>query len=227
MKLSVIVPVFNEQETVDQLIRSLKQSLPLDSEIIVVDDGSTDASREKIMSCLPDNGRLITNEFNLGKTSAVLRGLAEASGEWIIVQDADLEYDPHDITRLLEFATGESVAVYGKRTTSLRGVSRWHFWLGVWLVDTGIYLTCRRWIGDHASCYKLISKSKLQSLNIVSSGFEGCVEITIKLLRSKVRIIQVPISYDPRTLADGKKLKWTYGFTALAAVVKFSRWYPA
>lgn len=227
--LSVIVPVFNEEATIEQLIKRIRCRGPAGCELIVVDDGSTDSSPQ-ILARLSHQHADIRFAFkgrNEGKTAAVLAGLDHASGRWILVQDADLEYDPADIRLLINQVTEETQVVYGRRPSCWQMPTRWVFAGGVLFIDVLILCVYRRWVRDHASCYKLIRRECLGQLDLQSTGFEGCVEITAKLMRSDVPIAQVPISYAPRSIAEGKKLTIAYGWTAIKNVLRWMLWSPS
>lgn len=227
MQLSIIIPVFNERRTIGPLLERLSHSGCEAFEWIVVDDGSTDGTGELLDALLPKSQLCIHLPMNQGKTAAVRAGLARATGEWIIVQDADLEYDPAQIPQLLQVAESAAprcVAVYGRRPPYWNRPSRWLFAAGVLSVDVFLLLAYRRWVRDHATCYKLVPRALLQSFALQSTGFEGCVEITAKLMRSGIPIIQVPIAYSPRSAQEGKKLTLRYGLTALRAVWQFRNW---
>lgn len=237
LKLSIIIPVYNERSSIVELIDRLKRSGVEGFEWIFVDDGSTDGTTVLLRRHVPSHQKLIIQPVNQGKLAAVRRGLASAVGEWLIVQDADLEYDPAQIPKLLEMAellgsrpsklklaTPAEIAIYGERPSYWRRPSRWLFALGVLGVDIALFATYRSWVRDHATCYKLIRKSVLLSFELESSGFEGCVEITAKLMRSGIHNVSVPISYSPRSIAEGKKLTMSYGWTALKSVWKYRKW---
>ena len=147
----------------------------------------------------------------------------------VIVQDADLEYDPSEIPKLLAFAESalpRKVAVYGRRPCCWGMPSRWLFATGVLGIDCLLLIAYRRWVRDHASCYKLVPRSILQSFDLNATGFEGCIEITAKLMPSQIPILQVPISYTPRKTTEGKKLTIGYGLTALRSIWFYRSWKP-
>jgi glycosyltransferase involved in cell wall biosynthesis len=226
VQLTIIIPVFNEHRTIVHLIERLSYSGCADFEWIFVDDGSTDGTTELLRAHVPAHQRLIVQPRNQGKTAAVRAGLEAATGDWVIIQDADLEYDPGQIPFLLTVAVmseAQPVAVYGQRPSCWQDPRRWIFAIGVLAVDIAIYGLHSGWVRDHATCYKLIPTEILRSLELESSGFEGCIEITAKLLNRRIPIVRVPISYQPRNRMDGKKLSWTYGFTALRSVWKFRK----
>lgn len=224
MKISIIIPVYNEQDTVLEVLRRV-QALDLDKEIILVDNKSTDGTREILQGLeQTDRLRVILNERNLGKGGSVRKGIAAARGEWVIVQDGDLEYDPSDILRLLAKAESEGyVAVFGSRI------------LGREKVEGGplVYSFGRRFVNwwfralygqplsDVSTCYKLVRRERLQELNLVCSGFDLDFEIPAKLVRTGVRIAEEPISYSPRTSQRGKKLTVWDGVWAVWAMLRF------
>lgn len=219
--------MFNERDTVAQVLERLSTSGCNDCEWIVVDDGSTDGTTEVLKQCVPVSAKLLLKPMNEGKSAAVRSALEIASGEWVIVQDADLEYDPADIPRLLKKGIesgGMNVAVYGRRPSCWNRPSRWLFASGVLLIDLALLVVYRRWVRDHATCYKLVPRKWLVAFELEASGFEGCVEITAKLMRSGIPIQQIPISYSPRRTDEGKKLTAAYGLTALRAVWNYRNW---
>lgn len=227
--LSVIVPVYNEQSTLHALIETLERDLLSlgNVEAFIVNDGSTDQTRAVMDQLSSSHIRCVHMEANQGKTAAVRKGLELARAEWVIIQDADLEYSPRDIGRLMEVAGGDRVAVFGKRPGCWHLPSRWAFAAGVLAIDLWLFVLYRRWVRDHATCYKLVSREMLERMDLQSTGFEGCVEITAKLMRMGVPIRQVPISYSPRPMSAGKKLKPSYFFSAMAAVWEWRNWYTA
>jgi dolichol-phosphate mannosyltransferase len=221
MKLSIIIPVYNEHRTILELIERLKHSGCADFEWIFVDDGSNDGTTELLKSNVPSHQIVILREVNRGKTSAVRTGLEAATGDWVIIQDADLEYDPSQIPLLLvkaEQSPVHPVAVYGQRPSCWKDPTRWIFALGVLAVDIALYLVHGGWVRDHATCYKLLPTSTLRAMQLNSIGFEGCIEITAKLMQNRIPIIRIPVTYRPRSRRDGKKLSWTYGLKALTSV---------
>jgi len=226
MKLSIIIPVFNENSTIVKLIERLSISGCADFEWIFDDDGSSDGSTELLRAHVPVNQKLIIRPSNNGKISAVRVGIESATGDWVIIQDADLEYDPVQIPVLLaaaEKSAVQPVAVYGQRPSCWQNPKRWIFAMGVLGVDIAIYWVHGGWVRDHATCYKFIPTDTLRSFQLSSSGFEGCIEITSKLLQCGIPIVRIPIAYKPRSRMEGKKLSWTYGWTALRSVWKFRK----
>jgi glycosyltransferase involved in cell wall biosynthesis len=221
--LSVIVPVFNERTTVTEIVRRMRQvELPVEIEIIIVDDHSSDGT-DKILSALEDSTvRVLRHNTNQGKGAAIRTGLAVARGDLVLIQDADLEYDPEDWPKLLHpLLRGKAQVVYGSRFTGERkNMLFWH-WVGnrmLSLVTNVLYNTT---ISDMETCYKLFDRKVLDGITIVSDRFDFEPEITAKVLRRGYRIYEVPISYNGREFDEGKKITWKDGFGALWALIRF------
>lgn len=227
VKLSVIVPVYNEADTVAELIdRVLAVELgPTEREIIVVNDGSTDGTRkvlERIQAQHSAEVRVYHHQKNRGKGAAVRTGLDHASGDVVITQDADLEYDPQEYPRLLALFDDPGVqAVYGSRNLRKNPRSSWTFYWGGRLVSWAANLLYGSDLTDEATGYKLLRTDLMRDLNLESEGFEFCPEVTGKLLRRGIEIHEVPISYRPRGLEEGKKIGWRDGLEALLTLLKY------
>jgi glycosyltransferase involved in cell wall biosynthesis len=199
--------------------------LGVEKEIIVVNDGSSDNSRE-VLDRYADRFIIIHHSKNQGKGAGVATGYRVATGDYVVVQDADLEYDPNDLRRLIDEAENNNAeVVYGSRRL---GLSRkkspkagWIYYLG------GVYLTWltnllyRANITDEATCYKMVSKPVLDKISIKATGFEFCPEITAKICRQGVKIHEVPISYIPRSQEEGKKIKFRDGLVAIWTLIKY------
>ncbi len=221
--LSVIVPVFNERVTVAEVIRRIRAvQLPLDIEVIVVDDGSSDGT-DKVLAALGDSTvRVISHAQNRGKGAAIRTGMESVRGDLVLVQDADLEYDPEDWPKLLDpILRGKSQVVYGSRFTGERKNMMPLHWIGnrfLSLVTNVLYSST---LSDMETCYKLFDRRVLEGITIESDRFDFEPEITAKVLRRGYRIYEVPISYAGREEDEGKKITWRDGFGALRALVKY------
>lgn len=220
MKLSIIIPVYNEENAVKQIINKVKEtSLSIDKEIIVVDDGSTDKTAESLRKI--GGVVLLKHNKNKGKGAAIITGLSNVTGDIVLIQDADLEYDPKDYNALIEpFLRNNAEVVYGSRTLGKNEKGHWSFHLGGWGLTVFANLLYGLNITDEATCYKVFKTDLLRSLNLESKGFEFCPEVTAKIGKRKIKIYEVPISYYPRSKKEGKKIKWKDGFIALWVLFK-------
>ena len=227
-KLTILIPVYNERRTVAEAVRRARTvDLPVDREILIIDDGSTDGTGEIIKRLVDSTVKVLTQPTNLGKGAALRRGFEESTGDYVIVYDADLEYDPRDWPAMLRpVLEGEARAVYGSRFTGeRRNMMFWH-WVGnrfLSLLTNVLYNTT---ISDMETCSKLIEGDLIRSLRLTSNRFDIEPEITAKLLRLGVRIYEIPIRYAGREVEEGKKISWRDGFPALWALVKY-RFVPA
>ena len=223
--LSVVIPCYNELSTVEMLLRKVR-AVPLEMELIVVDDGSTDGTRDLLMP-LESEGlidRLIFHEQNSGKGSALRTGFAEATGDVVVVQDADLEYDPEEFPLLLApILSGKADAVYGSRF--LGGPHRvlffWHsvgnrFLTLLSNMFTDLNLT------DMETCYKMVRRELLQALPLSAKRFGIEPELTARLAQAGARIYEIQISYDGRSYAEGKKIGWKDGLSAVWSILKYN-----
>jgi glycosyltransferase involved in cell wall biosynthesis len=221
-KLSVIIPVYNERNTVAEAIRrSRSVEIPLDREIVVVDDGSSDGTTQ-ILSQLQDSTvRVVFHDVNRGKGAAIRTGLTHVTGDLVLIQDADLEYDPEDWPKLLSpVLKGKARVVYGSRFTGeRRNMLFWH-WVGnrfLSLVTNALYNTT---LSDMETCYKLFDRELVQSIALSSNRFGFEPEVTAKILRTGERIYEVPISYAGREIHEGKKITWKDGLDALRVLIR-------
>jgi glycosyltransferase involved in cell wall biosynthesis len=222
-KLSIVIPVYNERRTIAEAVRRARAvELPVEREILIVDDGSTDGTDEIIKRLADSTVRVLHQPTNQGKGAALRRAFEVSTGDFVIVYDADLEYDPRDWPALLRPALeGEARVVYGSRFTGeRRNMMFWH-WVGnrfLSLVTNVLYNTT---ISDMETCSKLIEGDLIRSLHLTSNRFDIEPEMTAKLLRSGIRIYEVPIRYAGREVEEGKKISWRDGFPALWALVKY------
>lgn len=233
MKLSIIIPVFNEEKTINKVLNKVNNvNIPgVEKEIIVVDDGSTDATTSVISTALGgSNLKTIRHQRNQGKGAAVKAGIKNATGDYIVIQDADLEYDPKDIARLLEIIKNqESKVVYGTRLRRLPNFNRDERTLGFLLHYLGnkflSFLTSilyGQWITDMETGYKLFPKIVVKDMKLNSKRFDFEPEITAKILKKGIRIIEVPITTNPRGYNEGKKLNtFKDGTIALYTLLKY------
>ena len=223
--VTIILPAYNEEKTIGEIIKRLA-ALPIDKEIIVVDDASTDSTPEEIKKSGVDVFH-ITQPHNRGKGAAIRAALEQASGEVTIVQDADLEYDPNDIPKLVQpVLDGKTDVVYGSRF--LKGMNK-RMALPNKIVNKllvgAVALLFGKKISDEATCYKAVRTSVLKAMNLECNRFEFCPEVTAKALRMRKEIMELPIDYEPRSKAAGKKIRWTDGVEAFWTLLKhrFSR----
>lgn len=219
MKVSVIIPVYNEAKTAKEIIKKV-EVLNIDKEIIAVDDGSTDGSAD-VLRQLADERliKLIKHENNSGKGAAIKTGLKAASGDIIIIQDADLETDPQDYYELVKpIMEGKTRAVFGFRVN--RNAANIYWWGGK-MISFITHMLYGGNVKDVNNGYKVMTSDLWQSLNLKSNRFQICEEITAKLLKQKEKIIQVPTRYFPRTKKQGKKLGFKDGFISIWTLLKF------
>jgi glycosyltransferase involved in cell wall biosynthesis len=228
---SIVVPCFNEASTLARLLSLVVDSpIALSREIVIVDDGSTDASPEiveRFADGRPAGVRVITlrHQTNQGKGAALRTALAHVTGDVIVIQDADLEYDPSDYSNLLApILAGTADVVYGTRRAqrSLAGsaFSQWRFILAAWSVTQLANLLFRARLTDYATGYKMFTRRVSDRLELRSTGFEVDAEITARVRKLGYEIVEVPIRYRPRTVAEGKKIRGIDGWRALRTLIK-------
>jgi len=216
----VIVPVYNEVAHVDELLQAIHAS-PVRKEIIIVDDGSTDGTREKLRAMpLADDVTIVFHEKNCGKGAAIRTALTYARGEYILIQDSDLEYDPQDYPALLRpLEQRQANVVYGVRPDRPeRGL---RFFLGAKLLTHLANLLYGSGIHDEATCYKVFRRSLIEQVDLECRRFEFCPEVTAKFCRMGEKIAEVPIAYAPRTAGEGKKIRHADGWLAILTLLRY------
>lgn len=223
-KLSVVIPVYNERGTVAELVRRV-QAVPIDKEILLIDDGSTDGTPAVLATLAEQPGvRLIRHERNRGKGAALRTGFAAATGDVVIVQDADLEYDPAEYPRLLQpIVDGRADVVYGSRFSG--NVARIHlFWHrvanGILTFVSNVFTNLN--LSDIESCYKVFRREVVQGMTLRENRFGIEPELTAKIARGRWRVYEMPISYSGRDYSEGKKIGWRDAVRALYCIVRYS-----
>lgn len=226
MKLSIIIPCFNEIDTIRSIISAVKQA-PIElKEVIVVDDCSTDGTRELLKSEIETSiDQVIYHEKNQGKGAALRTGFKYATGDIVVVQDADLEYDPQELPLLMEpFLKGKADVVYGSRFIGYRPHRVVYFWhmVGNRILTLVSNMFTNLNFTDIETCYKMFRRDLIQSIEIEENRFGFEPEITAKLAKKKVRFYEVGISYYGRTYEQGKKITWKDGIRAFYAIMKYN-----
>jgi len=224
-KLSVIVPVFNERNTLVEILRRMRAvELPegVEREIIVVDDGSTDGTRDVLKQLGDSTVRIVMHEHNKGKGAALRTGFERATGDYVLVQDADLEYDPDDWPSLIApIIRGRARVVYGSRFTGERRNMMFLHWVGNRFLSLTTNVLYNTTLSDMETCYKVVDRNLLDGMQLRANRFDIEPEITAKILKQGVRIYEVPISYTGREVDEGKKITWRDGLSALFTLVKY------
>lgn len=222
--LSIIIPVFNEHKTITRVLERI-EALPLKKQIVVVDNGSTDATLFEAQSFQSKSEyKVISHNHQKGKGAAVRRGLEESTGEYVVIQDGDLEYDPEDILRMYHLAREKNLtAVFGSRALNPdAAASYWRYYWGgrflSWLANSLFELN----ITDEATCYKMVRRQTLLDMDLKCVRFEFCPEVVAKLGLMGVAIEEIPIAYHPRSIEDGKKIRWFDGLEAIWTLIRWS-----
>jgi dolichol-phosphate mannosyltransferase len=219
--VSVIVPVYNELAHVDEILEAIHAS-PVNKEIIIVDDGSSDGTREKLQTLVADNNdvTVVFHEKNCGKGAAIRTALEYARGEYVLIQDSDLEYDPQDYTALLRpLEQHQANVVYGVRPD--RPERGFRFFLGAKLLTHLTNLLYGAGIHDEATCYKVFRRSLISQIDLQCRRFEFCPEVTAKFCRMGEKIAEVPIAYAPRSAGEGKKIRHSDGWLAIWTLIRY------
>ncbi len=230
MKISVIIPVYNEERTIAEIINRVK-AVNLKKEIIIVEDGSTDKTKEILKEVIKQKDsnneiKLISRFQKCGKGAAIRAGLKYVSGDIVIIQDADLEYNPNEYDMLIEpIIKGETSVVYGSRIlgqgSKPKSLVGWYFYLGGRTLSILANLLYRIHITDEPTCYKVFEANLLKSLNLKCKGFEFCPEVTAKIAKRGIKIKEVPISHRPRGITEGKKIRLKDWFIAVWTLIKY------
>ena len=226
MKISVVIPVFNERETIHAIIARVRE-FTQDREIVIVDDRSIDGTREILQEIEAQSSdvKVLLHDLNLGKGAAVRTGFQAVSGDVVIVQDADLEYDPADYAKLLKpIEDGRADVVYGSRfagNEAHRVLYFWHY-LGNKFITLLSNACTNLNLTDVETCYKVLRREVVDALELQENRFGFDPEITAKVAKMRCRIYEVGISYSGRTFAEGKKISWRDGIPVVIAIVKYN-----
>ena len=224
-KISIIVPVYNEINTLDIILKKIEEApfCGLEKEIILIDDMSTDGTREHLKT-FEDKYKVFYHEVNMGKGAAIRTGMKYITGDIMVIQDADLEYDPVDYNDLIKLIIDDKAdVVYGSRLTGAKPSRSFMFThlLGNKLLTLTTNILYGATLTDMETCYKAFRASFLQNIEIKSNRFDFEPEITAKILKKKARLYELPISYYGREYAEGKKITWVDGIHAIIALIKF------
>ncbi|MDZ7935968.1 MAG: glycosyltransferase family 2 protein [Emticicia sp.] len=222
MLLSVLIPAYNEINNIQNILEKIGEvNIPM--EIIVVDDGSTDGTRELLTTLKSDKIKVVFHEKNQGKGGAIKTAIEHSKGDIIIIQDADLEYDPQDYYKLIPvIESGKTKVVYGSRFLNKQNKhSYFSFFLGGQVVTWITNILYLQNLTDEPTCYKVFDAKLLKSIKLNCTGFEFCPEVTAKIAKLGYKIPEVAISYYPRSISEGKKINWKDGVEAIWVLFKY------
>jgi glycosyltransferase involved in cell wall biosynthesis len=220
--LSVVMPVYNERATIEEIIRRVLV-VPIRTELIVVDDGSKDGTRDILTELVKELPfKLIFQPANAGKGAALRRGFAEVTGDLVVIQDADLEYSPEEFPGLIELIVeGRADVVYGSRFLGRHRVFMFSHYIGNVIVTFLTNVLYNTMLSDMETCYKVMRTEVLRSMTLDSNGFGIEPELTAKIFKRHYRVYEVPITYDGRNYDEGKKITWRDGVVALWVLLKY------
>ena len=227
MKLSIVIPCFNEESTITEILKKVHAQAKVDKEIIVIDDFSNDRTREILKNEIKDQiDKLIFNDKNYGKGYSIKQGINAATGDYILVQDADLEYDPSDYEKLLKpLENGVADVVYGSRFIGSEEKRVLYFWhmIGNNILTLLSNMFTNLNLSDMEVCYKVFKSEIIKNINLEENRFGFEPEVTAKIAKIKdIRIYEVGVKYFGRTYSDGKKITWKDGFSALRCIVYYN-----
>ena len=223
MLLSILIPAYNEVHNIDILLAKV-QAVPLSKEIIIVDDGSTDGTRDRLIAYQSTpNTKVIFHEHNQGKGAAIRTAIQHMTGDIAIVQDADLEYEPQDYIALVQpIIEGKEKVIYGSRFLKTENRhSYMSFYIGGQIVTLLTNILYNQRLTDEPTCYKVFETNFLRSIPLDCTRFEFCPEVTAKVAKRGIRIKELPISYYPRSITEGKKISWFDGIEAIWVLIKY------
>ncbi len=224
--ISIIIPAYNEKNTITEIINRVK-AVKIQKEIVIIDDGSTDGTRRILKEIKDPEIKVVFHEKNYGKGRAIRTGIRAATGGIVIIQDADLEYDPNDYIALIEpILSGRADVVYGSRWLK-HGLNKTPFNLfrfGRWFLTALTNLLYGTKITDEPCCYKVFKAEVIKNIPLACEGFEFCPEITAKVSRKGYKIYEVPVNYYPRSFEEGKKITYRDGMEAVVTLLKYRFW---
>ena len=229
-KLSVLVPVYNERNTILPLIERL-QRVPIDMEILIADDGSSDGTTDVLRDKVVGHYQYVKVFFhthNQGKGSAIRTVIQHATGQFSVIQDGDMEYDPNDFVAMMSYMVEHDCdALYGSRFINGRPKMAWPNYVVNRLLALLVRLLYGTKMTDEATCYKMFRTDLLKSVPLICQRFEFCPEVTAKVLRSGYHIDEIPIHYEARSYAAGKKIRWNDGVQAFWTLIRYRWWHPS